>query len=271
MNDPYEERFSGISRLYGDLGAHALREAHVAVIGIGGVGSWCAEALARTGLGEITLVDLDDICISNTNRQIHTLSQTVGQSKVKVMAERLRMINPECHLNAESYFLTDKTLESVLERPLSGVIDAIDAVRPKCLLLAECVKREIPIITCGAAGGRRDATLIRIADLSRTFNDALLHQVRKNLRSNHGFPSGEGSRKKFGVRAIFSPEDAQYPQGDGCVSKERPSTQATGLRCDAGLGAVTHVTATFGLLAAGEMINSITSPPHGKGGQKPPS
>ncbi|HAO94878.1 MAG: hypothetical protein CMP26_13495 [Roseibacillus sp.] len=271
MNDPYQERFSGISRLYGDLGAHALRGAHVAVIGIGGVGSWCAEALARTGLGEITLVDLDDICISNTNRQIHTLSQTVGQSKVKVMAERLRMINPECHLNAESYFLTDKTLESVLERPLSGVIDAIDAVRPKCLLLAECVKREIPIISCGAAGGRRDATLIRIADLSQTFNDALLHQVRKNLRSNHGFPSGEGSRKKFGVRAIFSPEDTQYPQGDGCVSKERPTTQAAGLRCDAGLGAVTHVTATFGLLAAGEMINSLGSPPHEKGGQKPPS
>ena len=219
MNDPYQERFSGISRLYGDLGAHALRGAHVAVIGIGGVGSWCAEALARTGLGEITLVDLDDICISNTNRQIHTLSQTVGQSKVKVMAERLRMINPECHLNAESYFLTDKTLESVLERPLSGVIDAIDAVRPKCLLLAECVKREIPIISCGAAGGRRDATLIRIADLSQTFNDALLHQVRKNLRSNHGFPSGEGSRKKL-VSAPYSPRRTHNTRKETVASRK---------------------------------------------------
>ena len=271
MHDPYQDRFSGISRLYGDLGANALREAHVAVIGIGGVGSWCAEALARTGLGEITLVDLDEICISNTNRQIHALSQTVGQSKVKVMAERLGMINPNCRLNAESYFLNEKTLESVLERPVDGIIDAIDAVRPKCLLLAECVKRKIPIVTCGAAGGRRDATLIRIEDLSRTFNDALLHQVRKNLRSNHGFPSGDGSRKKFGIRAIFSPEDTQYPQGNGCVSKQRPSTQVAGLRCDAGLGAVTHVTATFGLLAAGEMINFMTSLTREKGGQKPPS
>lgn len=271
MHDPYQERFSGIRRLYGSLGANALREAHVAVIGIGGVGSWCAEALARTGLGEITLVDLDDICTSNTNRQIHTLSQTVGQSKVEVMAERLRMINPDCRLNAESYFLTDRTLEGVLERPLTGAIDAIDAVRPKCLLLAECVKREIPIVTCGAAGGRNDATLIRIEDLSRTFNDALLHQVRKNLRSNYGFPSGEGSRKKFGIRAVFSPEDVHYPQEDGCVSHERPSTQSAGLRCDAGLGAVTHVTATFGLLAAGEMINLVASPLHEKGGQKPPS
>ena len=138
MHDPYQDRFSGVSRLYGDLGANALREAHVAVIGIGGVGSWCAEALARTGLGEITLVDLDEICISNTNRQIHAHSQTVGQSKVKVMAERLGMINPECRLNAESYFLSDKTLESVLDRPLSGVIDAIDAVRPKCLRQLAC-------------------------------------------------------------------------------------------------------------------------------------
>ena len=272
MSEPYHDRFSGIARLYGNSGSDAIRRAHVAVIGIGGVGSWSAEALARTGVGEITLVDLDDICVSNTNRQIHALSQTVGQSKVNVMAERLHSINPECHLNAEDYFLTEKTLESVLDRPLTGVIDAIDAVRPKCLLLAECVKRGIPVVTCGAAGGRRDANLIRTEDLSRSFNDALLHQVRKNLRSNYGFPSGEGSRKKFDIRAIFSPEDVLYPQGDGCVSHERSPTQAAGFRCDAGLGAVTHVTATFGLLAAGEMINLFAaSSLHEKGGQGPPS
>ena len=149
MSEPYHDRFSGIARLYGNSGSSAIRGAHVAVIGIGGVGSWSAEALARTGVGEITLVDLDDICVSNTNRQIHALSQTIGQSKVNVMAERLHAINPECHLNAEDYFLTEKTLASVLDRPLTGVIDAIDAVRPKCLLLAECVKRGIPVVTCG--------------------------------------------------------------------------------------------------------------------------
>ena len=260
MSDSYGDRFSGISRLYGSSGTAALRSAHIAVIGIGGVGSWSAEALVRTGIGEITLVDLDEVCISNTNRQIHALTQTVGQSKVRVMAERLGAVNPDCSLNAEEYFFTEKTLRAVLDRPLSGVIDAIDSVHPKCLLLAECVKREIPVVTCGAAGGRCKAPLIKVEDLSRTFNDALLHQVRKNLRGNHGFPSGDGSRKKFGIPAIFSPEDVRYPQGDGCVSSERPSSSISGLRCDAGLGAVTHVTATFGLLAAGEVINLIASP-----------
>ena len=268
MSDSYHDRFSGIRRLYGDSGSASLQRAHVAVIGIGGVGSWSAEALARTGLGEISLVDLDDVCISNTNRQIHALSQTVGQPKVQVMAERLGAVNPDCILHAEDYFFTEKTLEAILDRPLSGVIDAIDTVRPKCLLLAECVTRGIPVISCGAAGGRCDATRIQVEDLSRTFNDALLHQVRKNLRSNHGFPSGAGSRKKFGIRAIFSPEETRYPAGDGCVSHKRPTTPTTGLRCDAGLGAVTHVTATFGLLAAGEMINLLTSSRDVEEGQK---
>jgi len=255
-----KDRFSGLSRLYGAQGLTALRRSHVAVIGIGGVGSWSCEALARSGVGELTLVDLDDVCVTNTNRQIHALAQTVGKPKVEVMAQRISAINPECKLHVENRFFNEKSVGAILDRPLDGVIDAIDAVRPKCLLLAECRHREIPVITCGAAGGRSQATLIRVADLSRTFNDALLHQVRKNLRSNYAFPSGEGSRKKFGIAAVFSPEDALYPQGDGCVSTDRPANQPAGLRCDAGLGTVTHITATFGLLAAGEIVNHLVKP-----------
>ena len=159
-------------------------------------------------------------------------------------------------------------METLLDRSLDGVIDA---VRPKCLLLAECHRRQIPVLTCGAAGGRSDATLIEIADLSRIFNHALLHQVRKNLRGNYGFPSGEDSRKKFGIAAVFSPEETRYPQGDGCVSTERPTHQPAGLRCDAGFGAVTHVTATFGLLAAGDIINRIAGSGNKEGGPGPPS
>ena len=270
MSDESQNRFSGLARLYGEPGLAALCQAHIAVIGIGGVGSWAAEALARSGVGELTLVDLDDVCLTNTNRQIHALSNTVGQSKVQVMAERIATINPECTLHAEECFLTEKNVDPILDRSLDGVIDAIDAVHPKCLLLAKCYQRNIPVITCGAAGGRCNATLIEVADLSRTCHDALLHQVRRNLRSNYGFPSGEYSRKKFGIPAVFSPENIRYPLDDGSVSTARPDDQPAGLHCDAGFGTVTHITATFGLLATGELINRIAGYGNKEGGLKPP-
>ncbi len=271
MNAESQDRFSGLARLYGETGLVSLHEAHVAVIGIGGVGSWSAEALARSSVGEITLVDLDDVCSTNINRQIHALSDTVGRSKVNVMAERITNINPRCTIHAEECFLTAANVEAILDRSLDGVVDAIDAVHQKCLLLAECHRRNIPVITCGAAGGRCDATLIEVTDLSRTCNDALLQQVRRNLRGDHGFPSGEDSRKKFGIPAVFSPEHARYPQGDGCVSTERPADQPAGLGCDSGFGAVTHVTATFGLLAAAAIINRIAGAGNTEGGLEPPS
>lgn len=263
MTDDYLNRFSGVARLYGTQALETFRGSHVAVVGIGGVGSWVAESLARSGIGELTLVDLDELCLTNVNRQIHALDGQIGRSKVQTMAERIAGINPACMVHAKECFFSERTVENILN-PLPGsrrlVIDAIDAVRPKCLLLAECRKRDLPVIACGAAGGRRDATLIQMADLSRTFNDALLHQVRKNLRGNFGFPSGE-KPKKFGIPAVFSPEDAVYPQADGCVSTDRPDDLPAGLRCDAGYGTATHITATFGLFAAGEALRILSAAP----------
>ena len=256
MGDDYQQRFSGLARLYGTKALQRFRHTHLAVIGIGGVGSWAAESLARSGIGEFTLVDLDEICLTNVNRQVHALDGLVGRSKVQAMAERITAINPKCRVHAENRFFQEKNAAEFLDRDLHGVIDAIDVVRPKCLLLAECRRRGLPIVTCGAAGGRRDATRIQVADLSRTCNDALLHQVRKNLRGNYGFPKG-GKPKKFGIPAVFSPEDALYPRADGCVSPRRPENLPPGLRCDAGYGTATHLTATFGLFAAGELLNHL--------------
>lgn len=258
MSD-FEQRFGGIGRLYGQEALERFRHSHVAVIGIGGVGTWAAEALARSGIGELTLVDLDEICITNINRQLHALEGQVGRSKSQAMAERIALINPSCRIHAEDCFYSERNAEGLLNRSLSGVIDAIDAVRPKCHLLAECRQRELPVVTCGGAGGRQDATRIEVADLSRSHNDALLHQVRKNLRSNYGFPSGEKSKRKFGIPAVFSAENPVFPQADGCVAEERPEDLPTGLRCDAGYGTATHMTATFGMLAVGELLRILAS------------
>lgn len=257
MGGTYTQRFSGIARLYGTEALDRFRTAHVVVIGIGGVGSWAAEALARSGIGALTLVDLDELCTTNINRQIHALDGQVGRPKVGAMAERIAAINPECRINAVASFFNERTSDELLAGGADAVIDAIDVVRPKCLLLAECHQRSLPVVTCGAAGGRRDAGRIQVADLARTFNDALLNQVRKNLRSNHGFPSGEGKVRPFGIRAVFSPEDPVYPQADGCISTTRPQDLPAGLRCDAGYGTATHITATFGLLATGEVLTAL--------------
>lgn len=259
MSDDYHQRFSGVARLYGRAVLARFRSAHLAVIGIGGVGSWAAEALARTGIGELTLVDLDEVCLTNVNRQIHATDATVGRSKVRVMGDRIAAINPECRVHVRDCFFSERTAGEILSpapRALDAVIDAIDVVRPKCLLLAECRTRGLPVVTCGAAGGRIDASMIRVADLSRTHNDALLLQVRKNLRNNHGFPSGD-KRKKFGIPAVFSPEGAVYPRPDGGVSTERPKDLPDGLRCDSGYGAATHLTAAFGLFATSEVLKLI--------------
>jgi len=182
-----ERRFGGIARLYGQQALERFAEAHVCVLGIGGVGSWAAEALARSGIGQITLVDLDHVAESNINRQGHALDSTLGKAKVSVMAGRIRDINPQCTVTEVEEFLTVENLETLLARPFDYTIDCIDGFRTKARLIAWCRSNKRRVITVGGAGGQTDPTRIRVADLSRTEHDALFSKTRKLLRQNYGF------------------------------------------------------------------------------------
>ena len=252
-------RFSGISRLYGNPSLERFSRSRVAIVGIGGVGSWIVEALARSGIGHLTLVDLDEICLSNVNRQLHAMDGQIGRLKTSAMADRIRAINPDAVIEEKHTFYSEKNAEELLSGGFDVVIDAIDAVRQKCHLIASCKERGIPIVTCGAAGGRRDPSCITIADLAFTHQDALLLQTRKNLRAHHGFPKAPTGKKikKFGVTAIFSTESPVYPQSDGSVSCDRPTEGSLRLNCDSGYGTATPVTATFGLMAAAQALEIL--------------
>ncbi|MEK7952066.1 tRNA threonylcarbamoyladenosine dehydratase [Luteolibacter soli] len=258
-DDAYLNRFSGIGRLYGVAGLEKFRRAHVAVVGIGGVGCWAAECLARSGIGKLTLIDADDLCVTNTNRQIHALDGTYGKPKVGVMAHRLRAIQPEIEVIERHEFLSDRNVDEFLDGGFDAVIDAIDAVRAKCVLLAKCRERHVPVIACGGAGGRRDPSQIRVTDLARTRDDALLMSVRKRLRDEHGFPKARAGEKirKFKIEAVYSEEPPLFPTCDGGVSHERPEDLPGGLRCDAGYGTATHITAVFGMIAAGRVLEML--------------
>jgi tRNA A37 threonylcarbamoyladenosine dehydratase len=253
MMDP---RFAGVARLYGADSVTRLASAHVAVIGVGGVGSWAAEALARSGVGRLTLIDADEVCVSNTNRQLHTLASTLGRAKVQVMAARLRDVSPALQVEPIERFLTPAALDELLEQDFDVVLDACDAFRVKVEMIAWCRRRKLPLVVCGSAGGRVDPTLIRVRDLSRTEHDALLSLVRRKLRHDFRFPSNP--QRYFGVPAVYSLENVRYPQPDGSVCGTRPKGGASlRLGCEAGLGAVMHVTASFGLVAAGQVIERL--------------
>lgn len=255
-----EERFGGIARLYGLNGAERLAAARVAVVGIGGVGSWAAEALARSGVGTIILQDADDLCITNTNRQIHALDGTYGRMKVEVMAERLRLINPDIRVEQLISFYTVSAPERLFDTQPDIVIDAIDSMRPKTHLIAECYKRGRRIVTCGGAGGRTDAACITIADLARTCGDNMLSQLRKNLRKDYDFPLYDRC-PDIGIPCVYSPERPVFPRCDGSVSSEREAGQKGGIGCASGFGSATHVTGTFGFLMAGKALEMICSAP----------
>ena len=253
--DEYAARFGGIARLYGAAGLEKLRASHVAIVGIGGVGSWTAEALARSGIGRLTLIDLDEVCLTNTNRQIHALGDSVGKAKVQEMAERIRRINLNCAVKTRVEFFTEQTAASILKTRYDYLVDAIDGLSNKCLMIAQCRKRDIPIITCGAAGGRRDGTAVRVADLNRAKYDKLLFKVRKQLRQKHGFPRGT---KKWNLACVYSAEQVMYPQADGTVCEAKAeSEESMKLDCEGGLGAATQVTGAFGFAAAGFVIKEL--------------
>jgi tRNA A37 threonylcarbamoyladenosine dehydratase len=254
MDTPtHADRFRGIDRLYGAGSVDRLAQAHVCVVGIGGVGSWAVEALARSGVGRITLIDADEVCLGNTNRQLHALDGEYGKAKVAVMADRARAINPSIAIDAIAQFLTPSNLATLLDRGCDLVVDACDAFRVKVEMIAWCRRRKLPLITIGSAGGRTDPTLVAVRDLSKTEHDAMLALVRKKLREEFNFP--RGPKRYFGVQAVYSHENVRYPQADGSVCGTRPAGgDSMKLDCGGGLGAATHVTAAFAFAAVSRAL-----------------
>jgi tRNA threonylcarbamoyladenosine dehydratase len=258
MDASWHERFSGIDRLYGHGALARFAAARVAVVGLGGVGSWAVEALARSGVGALTLIDADDLCVSNTNRQLPAVEGQYGRGKAEAMAERCAAINPQIDVRAVASFLTPGNLETLLGERFDVVLDACDSFRSKVEAIAWCRRRKQQIVTVGSAGGRIDPTLVRVRDLSRTEHDAMLALIRRKLRGEFNFP--KGPKRYFGVPAIYSLENVRYPQADGTVCGLRPKLGADAalkLDCGAGLGAATHVTGAFAFAAVGKILDML--------------
>ena len=261
MDKILRERFGGIDRLYGSGALERFAASHITVVGIGGVGSWAVEALARSGIGKLTLIDADDLCVSNTNRQLPALEGQYGRAKIEAMAERCRAINPGIELDLKQQFLTPSNMGELLEAPGDLVLDACDSFRTKVEMIAYCRRRKQPIVAVGSAGGRSDVTQIRVRDLSRTEHDAMLSLIRKKLRGEFNFPKNHD--RYFGVPAIYSLENVRYPQADGSVCGIRPQLgkdDALKLDCGAGLGAATHVTGAFAFAAVGKVLEMLLKP-----------
>ena len=259
-------RFDRMGRLIGDQKMERLFQAHVMIIGVGGVGSWAAESLVRSGIGRISLVDFDDICITNTNRQLHALSGMVGKKKAPVMAERLSKINPQATFEALDFFYNDDSSETILSRRPDFILDAIDNITAKCHLLFNCKKRGIPVITSGGSGGRLDPLKIRVVDMSETHGDPLLQQVRKVLRTKFDFPA-EGP---FGLPTIFSeevpsePVELKYDKGQGfkCVCPQGANDFHSCEKRNLIWGTASFVTGSFGLVAASEITRRLLAAKH---------
>lgn len=254
----FDRRFGGIARLYGNAALARFRAAHVCVIGVGGVGSWVVEALARSAIGHITMIDLDNLAESNINRQIHALTDTLGQAKVTALAQRIAQINPYCIVTEIEDFLTADNLDEMIgTRHYDYIIDAIDNVRAKTALIAYCRKHQLKLVTIGGAGGQVDPTKIAILDLCRTEQEPLLAKVRKRLRAEHGFP--RGTRNKFGIDAVFSTEPLRLPESEeACAVDGDEQAGVTGLNC-AGFGSAMVVTASFGLVAAAHVLRKLAA------------
>lgn len=254
-----EERFASLDRVYGSAAMQKLHHAHVCVVGIGGVGSWAVEALARTGIGRLTLIDGDDISRSNMNRQCHTLESTIGQMKVAVMKQRVLDINPDCQVQIVESYLSDDNIFNLLladtAQPFDCVIDAIDRIKYKALMIYFCKRNKMPIITTGGAGGLTDPAQIEVKDLTRTWNDPLASAVRLCLRQVHHF--ARNPKRSFGVPCVYSTEQQRYPDKDGNVGYQKPGIAGLSLDCSFGYGSVVTVTATFGFVAAAKAIELV--------------
>jgi tRNA threonylcarbamoyladenosine dehydratase len=239
-----ERRFGGLRRLYGDAGYERLRAARVAVVGVGGVGSWAAEALARCGVAELTLVDLDHVAESNVNRQVQALGRTLGQAKVQALAERIADIHPGCTVHRVEDFAAPDNWPSLLPAPVDALIDACDQVRTKQALAAWALRERIAFVCAGAAGGKTQPARIEVDDLAQATHDPLLASLRQRLRKHEGAPR-QGA---MGVRCVFSREPVRLPEAAECAADVEAN-----LACH-GYGSSVMVTATAGMVAASEVV-----------------
>lgn len=252
MDEIYRQKFSGLERIYGDHTLEALNRARVCVVGLGGVGSWTVEALARSGVGSLVLVDLDDICLTNVNRQLHALESQVGQLKTEAMAQRVLSINPRCEVKPITSFLTSKTLEKILTPDLDFVVDATDSVPDKAACAQYCLEHRIPLVISGGSGGKTDPTQVRLGDLQDQQGDALLKALKRSLKDHYGIlPGPQG----YGLPAVFSLEKSVLPW-EVCSTSQAPE-KGQRLGCASGFGSVSFLTGTFGFALASHVVNTL--------------
>ena len=254
-----EERFASLARLYGVEKLQKIQQAHICVVGIGGVGSWVVEALARSGVGRLSLIDGDDISRSNVNRQCHTMESTIGKMKTEVMKQRVLDINPDCLVQTEELYLNGDNIFDLLladtSQSFDCVIDAIDRIKHKALIIYFCKRNKLPVVTTGGAGGLLDPSQLEVKDLSRTWNDPLASSVRLALRQVHNFT--RNPKRSFGVPCVFSTEQQRYPDKDGNVGYQKPGVAGLSLDCSFGYGSSVMVTGSFGFIAAAKAIELI--------------
>jgi len=253
----FTRRFGGVERLYGKHALAKFSKAHIIVIGIGGVGSWVVEALARNAIGHITLIDMDVVAESNINRQLPALSSTLGRNKTEVMADRIRDINSDCKVSIIDDFVTQDNIQDLIVKDCSFVIDCIDDSRVKSALIYWCKRQKIKIITLGGAGGQIDPSLIKVTDLSRTEHDPLLSKTRKLLRQNYGFT--KNVKRRFAIPCVYSTEHLIFPKNNGETSAKKSEELQGGLTCAGGIGSSVMVTATFGFVACAYVLEKLRS------------
>lgn len=246
-------RFSGMERLLGEAAFEKLQHAHIAVVGLGGVGSWVVESLVRSGVGSLTLIDMDEVCLSNSNRQIQAMTSTVGRFKSEVLRQRCLDINPELKITAINQFVTPETVESYFRESFDGLVDATDSPKAKCAMALVCKREKIPMVMVGASGGKNDPLQVVVDDLNQSVNDYLLRDVRRRLRIDHGVAR---NTKNFGIKVVFSRELSLYPDGEGGVC-EKKLAKSVKLDCASGVGSASFVTGVFGFVAARTIIMDI--------------
>lgn len=259
MSEVPDQRFGGVSRVYGQQALNHFQQLHIVVAGLGGVGSWAVEALARTGIGKLILIDLDDVCTTNINRQLPATDDTIGQLKTEVLAQRVKSINPNCEVKVIDDFLLPENFEEYLTGA-DAVLDAIDSVNTKAALVAWCKRRKLRLVVCGGAGGQIDPGMIRVGDLAKAKQDPLLAKVRSQLRRDYGF--SKNPKRKWGVDCVYSEEQLRYPvisgELEGEVTLQKPGSGSMRMDCSSGFGAAMVVTCSFAMQAVSTLLKRMS-------------